>query len=142
MIGDVKVQDAPTIVADHEEAVEKAESDRWDGEQVHRRNGFPMVAKENEPTTCRLRVSLSPDSIALCVGKVTIAATFDATKPANPRFRVDILSAIQPATVFGALHGVYAGLVNGIRVAGHSNEHVISVGRAIPNATPYGTAMV
>jgi len=53
MIGDVKVQDAPTIVADHEEAVEKAESDRWDGEEVHRRNGFPMVAKENEPTSCR-----------------------------------------------------------------------------------------
>jgi len=56
MIGDVKVQDAPTIVADHEEAVEKAESDRWDGEEVHRRNGFPMVAKKNEPTSCRLRV--------------------------------------------------------------------------------------
>jgi hypothetical protein len=56
MTGDIKVQDAPTIVADHEEAVEKAESDRWYGEEIHRRNGFPMVAKENEPTSCRLRV--------------------------------------------------------------------------------------
>ena len=56
MIGDVKVQDAPTIVADHDEALEKAENDRWDGEEVHRRNGFPMVAKENEPTSCRLSV--------------------------------------------------------------------------------------
>lgn len=51
---------------------------------------------------------------------LTILATFDATKPANPGFRVNILSAIQPATVYGALHGVYAGLVYGIRVIGHS----------------------
>jgi hypothetical protein len=55
-------------------------------------------------------------------------AIFDATKPANARFRVNILSTIQPAAVYGALHGVYAGLVDGIRVAGHSNEHVISSG--------------
>jgi hypothetical protein len=29
MTGEVGVEDAPTIVADHEEAVEKVESDRW-----------------------------------------------------------------------------------------------------------------
>jgi hypothetical protein len=42
MIGDVKVQDAPTIVADHEEAVEKAESDRWDGETPVETKARPM----------------------------------------------------------------------------------------------------
>lgn len=57
MTGDVEVQDAPTIVADHEEAVEKAESDRWYGEEVHGRNDFPMISKESEPTSCRLRIS-------------------------------------------------------------------------------------
>src|SRR5271170_1313257 len=57
MTGDVAVQDAPTIVADHEEAVEKAERDRGYGEEVHRRNDFPRIAKETEPTSCRLRIS-------------------------------------------------------------------------------------
>jgi len=55
-------------------------------------------------------------------------AIFDGTKPANTRFRVDILSAVQPAAVYGALHGVYAWLVNGVRVARHPKEHVISGG--------------
>jgi hypothetical protein len=69
-------------------------------------------------------------------------AIFDATSPANARFRVLILSAIQPAVVYGTLHGVYAGLVDGVCVAGHSKEHVISSGRVISNAAPCGTAMV
>jgi hypothetical protein len=55
-------------------------------------------------------------------------AIFDAAKPANARFRVNIFSAIQPAAVYGTLHGVYAGLIDGVRVAGHSQQHVISVG--------------
>ena len=54
MTGDVKVQDAPTIVADHEKAVEKAESNRWYGEEIHRRNGFPMVAKEKRANVLSL----------------------------------------------------------------------------------------
>src|SRR5207237_9391744 len=33
-------------------------------------------------------------------------AIFDATKPANTRFVVNIPSAIQPATVYGTLHGI------------------------------------
>lgn len=69
-------------------------------------------------------------------------AIFDATKPANTRFRANILSAIQPATVYGAFHGVYAGFVDGVRVAGHSKEHVISSGGVEANAAPHGTAMV
>jgi hypothetical protein len=70
--------------------------------------------------------SLSPDPIAPCFGDVTIVAIFDATKPADARFRVHILLAVQPAVVFGALHGVYAGLIDGVRMAGHSNQDVIS----------------
>ena len=70
--------------------------------------------------------SLSPDPIAPGVGIITILAAFDAAKPANTRFGVNILSAIQPAPVYGALHG--AGLVDGVRVAGHPKEHVISFG--------------
>jgi hypothetical protein len=55
-------------------------------------------------------------------------AIFDATEPADTRFRVNILSAIQPVAVYGTLHGVYAGLVNGVRMARHPKEHVISGG--------------
>jgi len=72
--------------------------------------------------------SLSPDLLVLCVSNAAILAIFDATKPANTRFRVNILSAIQPAAVYWALDGVYAGLVNGVRVARHPKEHVISSG--------------
>jgi len=55
-------------------------------------------------------------------------AIFDATKPANTRgFGVNIPSAIQPATVYGTLHGVDPRFIDGVRVAGHSNEHVISL---------------
>jgi hypothetical protein len=51
------MQDAPTIVADDEEAVEHTERNRWHGEEVHRRNRFPMVSKEGEPTFGRVRRS-------------------------------------------------------------------------------------
>jgi hypothetical protein len=57
MLCDVEVQDAPTIVADDEEAVEHTERNRWPGEDVHRRNRFPMVSKEGEPTFGRVRIS-------------------------------------------------------------------------------------
>ena len=43
MPGDIEMQDAPTTVADDEEAVEHPESDRWDREEVHRGDGFPVV---------------------------------------------------------------------------------------------------
>jgi hypothetical protein len=43
MPGDIEMQDAPTTVADDEEAVEHPESDRWNREEVHRGDGFPVV---------------------------------------------------------------------------------------------------
>src|SRR5258708_14351496 len=51
------MQDAPTIVADDEEAVEHTERNRWHGEEVHRRNRFAMVSKEGEPTVGRVKIS-------------------------------------------------------------------------------------
>jgi hypothetical protein len=49
MLCDVDVQDASTIVADDEEAVEHAERDRWHRQKIHCGNRFPMVAKEGQP---------------------------------------------------------------------------------------------
>jgi hypothetical protein len=73
-------------------------------------------------------LNLGPDPIALCLGMVNIVAAFDATTPTNTRFGTNILSAIQPVVVSRALHGVYARLVDSVRVVRHSDEHVISVG--------------
>jgi hypothetical protein len=49
MAGNIEVQDAPTIMADNEKAIEHAERDGWDREEIHRGNGFPMISKEGEP---------------------------------------------------------------------------------------------
>ena len=51
------MQNAPTIVADDEEAAEHTEGNRCHGEEVHGRNRFPMVSKEGEPTFGRVRIS-------------------------------------------------------------------------------------
>src|SRR5882762_10863142 len=49
VLRDIEVQDPPTVVTDHEEAVEDAKRDRWNSEEIHRRNGFPVIAKKREP---------------------------------------------------------------------------------------------
>jgi len=42
MLGDIEVQDAPTIVTDDEKAIERVEGDRRNSEEVHRGNRFPV----------------------------------------------------------------------------------------------------
>jgi hypothetical protein len=69
-----------------------------------------------------------PNPITLCFGIAAIVAAFNATTPTHTLLGIDVLSAIQPVIVSRALHGVYARLVDGVRVAGHSHEHVISGG--------------
>jgi hypothetical protein len=54
---DVTVQDATAIVADDKKAVEHTESDCWHGEEVHRGDGFPMVAEKCKPAFRRLGIS-------------------------------------------------------------------------------------
>src|SRR5258707_13430209 len=50
MLRDVEMQDTPAIVADDKETVEDAERDRGHGEEVHRRNRFPVILKKRAPT--------------------------------------------------------------------------------------------
>jgi len=57
VLRDVEIQDPPTIVANDEEAVEHAERNRRDGEEIHRSDGFSMVTKKGEPTFRRFRIS-------------------------------------------------------------------------------------
>jgi CheY-like chemotaxis protein len=86
----------------------------------------------------RLRASLFPMKSL----SHPVVAAFDATTPTRTRFAIDILSAIQPVIVSGALHGVCAGLVDRVGVVRNSHEHVVSVGGVISDATSYVTAMV
>ena len=46
----IAVQNTSPIMADDEEAVEHGEGDRGNREEIHRRDGFPMVTKKSEPT--------------------------------------------------------------------------------------------
>ena len=54
---DVEVQDMPTIMTDDEQAIQQAESDGWNSEEVHRRDGFPVITKKSEPAFGPVRVS-------------------------------------------------------------------------------------
>jgi len=44
----IAVQNTSPIMADDEEAVEHGEGDRGNREEIHRRDGFPMVTKKSE----------------------------------------------------------------------------------------------
>jgi hypothetical protein len=43
MLCNIEVKDAPTIVTDDEKAIEHAEGDRRNPEEVHRSNRFPVI---------------------------------------------------------------------------------------------------
>src|ERR1700693_6186776 len=55
MLGDVAVQDAPTIMADDAKPKKHAESDSRNGEEIHGRNSFPVVAQKGLPAFGRFR---------------------------------------------------------------------------------------
>src|SRR5258705_11148646 len=57
MLRDGNLQDTPPLMTDDEEAVEHAECNRWHSEEIHGRNCFPMVSKEDQPALALLRVS-------------------------------------------------------------------------------------
>ena len=51
VLRDIDVQNAPTIMTDHEEAVQHAERDRRSREKIKRRDGFPMIAQKRPAST-------------------------------------------------------------------------------------------
>jgi hypothetical protein len=58
----IEVQDLTSVVADDEKAVQNTKRERWDSEEVHRRNGLAMVSEERQPSFHRIWVSRgSPD---------------------------------------------------------------------------------
>ena len=57
MPGDIAVQDAPSVMRNHEEAVEHPKRERRHGEEVHRRNSFSVINQKCRPPLRRLRAS-------------------------------------------------------------------------------------
>jgi len=58
----IAVQDLAPVVTDNEKAVQNTERQRWDGEEVHRRNGLAMVSEERQPSFHGIWISRgSPD---------------------------------------------------------------------------------
>ena len=60
MLCDIEVQDTPTIVTDDEKAIERAEGNRRNTEEVHRGNRFPVITEKGKPARGRLRISRCP----------------------------------------------------------------------------------
>src|ERR1700720_4021277 len=60
MLCDIEVQDTPTVVTDDEKAIERAEGDRRNSEEVHRGNRFPVITEKGKPALSRLRISRGP----------------------------------------------------------------------------------
>ena len=60
MLCNIEVQDAPTIVTDDEKAIEHAEGDRRNTEEVHRSNRFPVITEKGKPALDWLRISRCP----------------------------------------------------------------------------------
>src|ERR1700730_12627241 len=60
MLGDIEVQDTPTIMTDDEKTIEHVEGDPWNVEEVHRGNRFPVIAEKGKPALGRLRISRCP----------------------------------------------------------------------------------
>jgi hypothetical protein len=46
----IEMQDLTPVVADNEKAVQNTERERWDGEEVQRRNCLAMVSEERQPS--------------------------------------------------------------------------------------------
>ena len=47
---DIEMQDLTPVVADDEKAIQNTKRERWDGEEIHRRNGLAMVSEERQPS--------------------------------------------------------------------------------------------
>src|ERR1039458_10349160 len=56
MASDVEVQDAAAIMTDDEEAVQNPKGESGDGEEIHGRDRFPMIAQKGQPALGGLRV--------------------------------------------------------------------------------------
>jgi hypothetical protein len=53
----IEVQDLTPVVADHEKAIQNTKRQRWDCEEVHRRDCLAMVSEERQPSLHSIWIS-------------------------------------------------------------------------------------
>src|SRR5580658_4219348 len=53
MLGHGAMKDTSSIMRDDKEAVKHAERQRGHGKEIHRSDGFPMIAQKGRPSLCR-----------------------------------------------------------------------------------------
>lgn len=46
MVSDVAVQDSSAVMGDYEEAIQSAEGDCWNSEEIHRSDSFAVIVNE------------------------------------------------------------------------------------------------
>ena len=91
MPGDIEVEDAPTVVAEDEEAVQEVEGE-WNREEVHGQDGFAMITKKGPLTLGGFRISG-------CASHPAGNGSFGNLKAAHATFAVNARST--PSRVLG-----------------------------------------
>jgi hypothetical protein len=57
MFGQVGMKDVPSIMRNHEKAIEYAEGKGRNGKEIHCGDGLTMIVQKSRPSVCRLRIS-------------------------------------------------------------------------------------
>jgi hypothetical protein len=70
MTSDIEMQNAATVMANKEEAVEHTERERRDREEIHRRDGFAMIALYNLPNVPSVPFSFADRCLAVAFGQI------------------------------------------------------------------------
>jgi hypothetical protein len=56
MASHLALKNTPPVMRDDEKAVEHSEAQRWHSKEIHRSDGFPMVAEKGRPSLGWLRI--------------------------------------------------------------------------------------
>src|ERR1035438_2401076 len=60
MACEIKMQDAPAVMTDNEQAIEETKGDRRNGEEIHDRCGFAVIAQKSQPPASRFWIPGGP----------------------------------------------------------------------------------
>src|SRR5260370_15454304 len=93
------MQDLPPVGADDEKAVQDTKRERWDGEEIHRRNGLAMVSEERQPSVRGIWISRSsPDPPRDAPFRIKLYRLSQAANPPPTTF-VDVVDIVYDANI-------------------------------------------
>ena len=56
MLRHMAAENSPSIMRNDKEAIQRAEGERRHGKEIHRSDGFPMIAQKGRPSLCPIRI--------------------------------------------------------------------------------------